>query len=94
MKVGKNTSLSVAFLERLIDFNIKYLGKETVNVKGMGSKQCYKIGIILNQKFIVEPDVTHIWLTADANKVPVLIQTIYKEGKAQIELSKFEGLKN
>ncbi|MDA3891900.1 MAG: DUF3108 domain-containing protein [Salinivirgaceae bacterium] len=94
MKIGQKTPLSVAFLERLIDFNIKYLGKETINVKGMGNKQCYKIGIVLNQKFIVEPNATHIWLTADANKVPVLIQTIYKEGKAQVELSKFEGLKN
>lgn len=94
MKVGQKTPLSIAFLERLIGFNIKYLGKETINIKGMGSKQCYKIGIVLDQKFIVEPDVTTIWLTADNNRVPALIQTIYKEGKAQVELTKFSGLKN
>lgn len=94
MNVGQKTPLSIAFLERLIGFNIKYLGKETINVKGMGKKQCYKIGVVLDRKFIVEPNVTTIWLTADDNRVPVLIQTIYKEGKAQVELSKFSGLKN
>lgn len=94
MKIGQKTPLSVAFLERLIGFNIKYLGQDNINVKGMGNKKCYKIGVVLDQKFIVEPEVTTIWLTADNNRVPVLIQTIFKEGKAQVELSKFSGLKN
>ncbi len=93
-KLGQKIPLSIVFMERLLDFNIKYMGKETINVKGMGNKQCYKIGLVLNRKFIVEPNVTFIWLTADNNRVPVLISTVYKEGKALIELSKFEGLKN
>lgn len=94
MKVGQKTPLNIVFLERIIEFNIKFLGKQTINVKGMGSKECFKIGLVLNKKFIVEPDVTTIWISADNNRVPVLIQTIYKEGKAQIELSKYSGLKN
>ncbi len=94
MKTGQKTPLSLAFLENLIQFNVKYMGKENIMVKGMGNKPCYKIGIVLNQKFIVEPNVTYVWLTADDNRVPVLITTVYKDGKAKIELSKFEGLKN
>ena len=93
-KTGKKIPLSIAFMERILDFNVKYLGKETIKTKGMGSKECYKIGIVLNRKFIVEPDVTFIWLTADDNRVPVLISTVFKEGKALIELSKYEELKN
>jgi len=92
-KVGQKTPLSVAFLERLVEFNIKYMGKETIKTKGMGSKECYKIALVLNQKFIVEPNVSFIWLTADNSRVPVLISTVYKEGKAMVELSKYEGLK-
>lgn len=94
LKIGEKIPLSIVFLERLIEFNIKYLGKENLKVNGMGNKECYKIGIVLNKKFIVEPEVTYIWLTADDNRVPALISTVYKEGKALIELSKFEGLKN
>jgi hypothetical protein len=93
-KVGQKVPLSVAFLERLVGFNIKYMGKETIKTKAMGTKECYKIALVLNEKFIVDPNVSFIWLTADANRVPVLISTVYKEGKAQVELTKFEGLKN
>jgi len=93
-KVGQKIPLSVAFLERLVGFNIKYMGKETIKTKAMGTKECYKIALVLDQKFIVDPDASYIWLTADNNRVPVLITTVYKEGKAQVELSKFEGLKN
>lgn len=93
-KIGKKIPLSIAFMERLLEFNIKYMGKESIKVKGMGTKECYKIAVVLNKKYIVEPDVTFIWLTADNNRVPVLISTVFKEGKALIELSKYEGLKN
>ena len=93
-KLGQNIPISIAVLERLIDFNVKYMGKEMMKVKGMGNTQCYKIGIVLNKKFIVDTNVTFIWLTADDNRVPVLISTIFKEGEALIELSKYEGLKN
>jgi len=94
LNIGQKVPLSIAFLERLLDFNIKYVSKETIKVAGMGNKECYKIGIVLNQKFIVEPNVTFIWLTADENRVPVLISTVYKEGKALIKLSKYQGLKH
>lgn len=93
-KIGQKIPISVAVMERLIDFNIKYMGKEMMKVEGMGTTQCYKVGIVLDRKFIVETDVTFIWLTADDNRVPVLIYTIFKEGRALIELSKYNGLKN
>ncbi len=93
-KIGKKIPLSIVFMERLLDFNVKYMGKEMMKVKGMGNIQCHKIWIVLKKKFIVEPDVTFIWLTADDNRVPVLISTVFKDGKALIALSKYEGLKN
>ena len=94
LKIGEKIPLSIVFLERLINFNVKYIGKESINVKGIGNKECYKIDIVLNKKFIVETDVTSIWISDDNSRIPVLISTVYKEGKALIELSKFEGIKN
>lgn len=85
-QMGKGTSVNVVALERTIPLTIKYLGKETIKVEGMGNKACYKIGLVLNQKFIVEPDVTFIYITADEKRLPALITTVYKEGEAQIRL--------
>jgi hypothetical protein len=90
---GKKIPYNIVFLERIINFNIKYYGKEQIKSDIYGNIECYKIGIVLDKKFIVEPNVTFAWLTADRNRVPVLISTIYKEGKALIKLNKQENLK-
>lgn len=92
LRPGQNIPLDMIVLERSLGLNIKYFGKETIKVNKMGNKECYKIGLVLDRKFVVEPDVTFVWLTADENKVPVLISTIFKEGKALIKLSDYNGI--
>ncbi|MBI9068610.1 MAG: DUF3108 domain-containing protein [Salinivirgaceae bacterium] len=92
LKIGESKPFKALALERSIPISIKYMGKENINVKGMGSKECYKLGLVLKNKFVVEPDVTYLWITTDKNRVPVLISTVYKEGKALIKLNNFEGL--
>lgn len=93
LKVGSTIPYKALVLERALPVSIKYLGKETIKVKGMGNKECYKIGFVLKNKFVVEPDVTFMWITTDKNRVPVLISTIFKEGKAFVKLNSYQGLK-
>lgn len=84
--VGKSTTINAVALERNIPLNIKYLGKKMIKVDGMGETECYKIGLVLKQKFIVEPNVTFMYITTDQKRLPILITTVYKEGEAQIKL--------
>lgn len=56
--IGKSTPINVVALERTVPISIKYLGNETIKVDGMGNKECYKIGLFMKQKFIVDPEVT------------------------------------
>jgi len=91
--VGKKIPYNIIFLEHIVNFNVKYYGKEQIKSDVYGNVKCYKIGIVLNKKFIVEPNVTFVWLTADRNRVPVLISTVYKDGNALIKLNKKENLK-
>jgi len=86
MTVGSKTPINIIALERSIPLTLKYIGEETVEVDGLGKKKCYKIGLVLKQKFIVEPDVTFMWISADDKQLPVKISTIFKEGKAEIKL--------
>lgn len=88
MPVGTKNPIDIIALERSIPLNIKYIGKENVEVDGLGKISCYKIGLVLNQKFIVEPNVTFMWISADEKQIPVKISTVFKEGKAEIKLKK------
>ena len=91
-KIGKTVPVSFLFLENMLTVNVKYLGKETIKVDNYGPKSCYKVALILNHDFVVKKDASTLYLTADQNKVPILITTVYKEGKAMVKLTKMEGL--
>lgn len=93
IKPGQKLPISVLFMERILNIELKYIGKETIKVDKMGAKECYKVALVLEHKFIVEPNVTFIWFTTDKNQVPVLISTIFKEGKALVKLADYSNLK-
>lgn len=74
---------------------VKYRGKESVNVAGMGNKECYKLSVALKDESILKgKDLNNIWLTADKNRVPVLIKAEIPVGSVQIRLANTTGLKN
>ena len=94
-KVGATHKITVLIDNELVVIYAKYRGKSKINVKGMGQKECYKVGIYLKEEKIMKNNAkNNIWLTADANKVPVLIKAVIPVGNIQIRLSKFSGLRN
>ncbi|HAM99424.1 MAG TPA: hypothetical protein DCQ26_12520 [Marinilabiliales bacterium] len=92
--VGKTFPISVLFLERVLNMKIKYLGKETIDVGKLGKKSCYKLALELERDFVVKRNSNFLWLTADNNRVPVLISAIFKEGEVKVKLTETNGLKN
>lgn len=92
MKIGATVPLNLLIMERLVDLDLKLLKKENIEVKGMGTRSCYKVAVVLSRKFVVEPDVNYIWFSADENQVPVQIETKFKEGKALVKLVDYQGL--
>ena len=88
-------TLTVLIDNKLTKIQLKYRGKEKIKVSGYGTKECYKIGISLKDQNIVKNNPTNnIWLTADKNKVPVLIKAVIPVGSIQIRLSQMTGLRN
>lgn len=92
--VGKSFPVSVLFLERVLPIKIKYMGKEMISVEKQGKTNCYKIALVLENNFVVKKDANFLWLTADENRIPVLISANYKEGEVQVKLQNQKGLKN
>lgn len=91
LKIGTRTSINIAVLERALPVYIKYLGKETIKSSVLGNVECYKVALQMDEKFVVEPNVTFMWISADEHRYPVLINTEYKEGKAQVKLLNIAG---
>ena len=88
---NKIYKLSVIVDAKVININIKYLGIETINNKYIGTKQCYKLGVFLDDdKIVKNSNSNNIWLTTDSKKVPVLIKAEIPVGSIQLNLAKIE----
>ncbi|WP_299903178.1 DUF3108 domain-containing protein [uncultured Aquimarina sp.] len=90
--VGTNQKITILFDRKPQTAYLKLLGKETINTKTMGSKECYKIAVNNNQLKGTNKNI--VYLTADANKVPVLIKFSIPAGTGQLTLTQASGLKN
>lgn len=75
------------------DLNIRYDGKETLNTV-LGSKVCYKFTPIteVGRSFKNKDDM-HLWITADANRLPVRIKFDMTVGSFVVDLASAKGIK-
>lgn len=90
---GDTIHYETFFSDEIFPLNIKYNGIETINTV-MGPRVCYKFSPIteVGRSFDGDDDM-HLWITADANRVPVKIKFDMKVGSFVFELTKAEGLK-
>jgi hypothetical protein len=91
-KAGQTQSFVVVFDEKEMSVSAKYLGKETINAGNLGKKVCYKISIGAKTNKLKGTDKNIIYLTADAAKVPALIQFSIPVGTGQLTLTKATGI--
>jgi len=69
------------------------LGKETINTK-IGKKECYKLAIAMNADNILKGNNSNLlWLTADANKIPVYAKFKIAVGSGELRIQSATGLK-
>jgi len=95
MAVNSTKTITVLIDSKISKIQLKYRGKESIKVAGYGTKTCYKIGVsLMGQDFVKNSAANNLWLTADKNKVPVLIEAIIPVGSIQIRLSTMKGLRN
>ena len=92
MKPGQIKSFTVVFDEKEMGVSAKYMGKETVNAGNLGKKVCYKVSIGAKTNKLKGTDKNIIYLTADAAKVPTLIQFSIPVGTGQLTLTNATGL--
>lgn len=93
LKPGQIISFNMVFDEKEYPVSVKYMGKETVtNAGNLGTKECYKLSVAAKTDALRGKDKNLLWLTADANKVPVLIKFSIPVGTGQVKLISASGL--
>jgi hypothetical protein len=79
----------------LYSLYLRYKGKETIKHRDGKSYQCIKFSALLVEGTIFKGgEDMFIWVTDDANRVPVLVEAKILIGSVKGYLTKMEGLRN
>lgn len=80
--------------EEMFDLQVKFLGRETIKTK-QGKFKCLKfVPHVQEGRVFKKEESVVIWVSDDANKIPVLAQADIFVGSIKIELEDYSGLAN
>jgi len=86
LKPGQIISYVIVFDQKEFPVTFKYMGKETITNAFLGSKECYKVSITSKTDVLKGADKNLIWLTADANRIPLMLKFSIAVGTGQLIL--------
>lgn len=95
MNEGDMVFVNMYFSDEIFPFYLRYKGKEIIRTK-FGKITCLKISPLVEVgRMFKSPDDLNIWLTDDANRLPVLVKTdIRHVGSVLLKLTKYENISN
>lgn len=93
-KIGDVFTVNIFLDNELYPTKIKYTGKQLVKIKG-DKYRCMKFVPVVQEGrvFNSSEDLT-VWITDDANRIPILAKAKIKVGSLKMHLVKWENLKN
>jgi Protein of unknown function (DUF3108) len=94
MKIGQAIFVKAFFEGEIFDMRMKYAGKDKVKTK-FGTSKVIKINPILpKNSFFEDENSIRIWVSDDANKIPIKVEVDLKIGAISMDIKKYSGLKN
>lgn len=95
LKVGVVDTLNVVFANKIRRIAYRYIGKESMRIKGLGKVNTVKfICQLANASGVSFEDGSEfeLWLSDDQNRIPLYINTPIKVGSVRGRLIDYEGL--
>ncbi|MEM6718945.1 MAG: DUF3108 domain-containing protein [Bacteroidota bacterium] len=89
--VGDTKTFTIIFDKEETPVTIRYAGKETVSAGNLGQKSCHRLEILTKGDYL---KAATLWMTADANKVPVKAEFSIPIGSGMLQLTNASGLAN
>ncbi len=94
LKVNDRIAFNLFLDNEVYQMSIRYLGKETISTK-YGRFKAIKIRPVTIKGNIFKGDEKMtVWVTDDANKVPIRVESPIIVGKVRIDMTSFQGLRN
>lgn len=94
IKIGDEINLNMFFDSNTFPFKLKFLGTEILKTKFGKIKTLKMRPIVQAGRVFKESESVTIWVTADANKIPIKIKASLAVGSLRAELKAFKGLAN
>lgn len=92
-KIGDSDTFNFLFDREEKKITLTLLAKETIKTD-LGNKECYKLAISVNSDVFQGQNNNILWLTADANKIPVYAKFKVAFGSGELKIQSATGLKN
>ena len=94
LQPGATLSMKAFFEDKLYDFTVRYAGKERIETK-YGHINAIKIQPVMPDNELFDGgNSIRMWLSDDANKIPLKIEADMFVGKVAIDLKGYSGLKH
>jgi hypothetical protein len=79
---------------KVYNLNFTFIGRETINTD-LGKVKCIKLRpkLVVDRVFKSTNDMT-VWISDDANHLPIRVQSAIKVGSIKVDLTGYEGLRN
>ncbi len=93
-KVGDIFPIDAFIDNEVVPMNIKYVGKEVVKNR-LGSVNCMKFKPLLQTgRVFKEKEEMTIWISDDANRIPIRLETAVIVGSVKMDLVEYKNLAN
>jgi hypothetical protein len=94
MKVGEKFNLNYFLDDGHYPLEVEYVGKEVIKTS-TGKYECLKFSPTLQPGRVFRKDSRmYLWITNDANRIPLKVEVEILIGSLVLELQSYEGLKN
>lgn len=94
LKPGRIYSFQTFMDDEIYLLKIKYVGDEEVRVR-KGKFKCHKfVPVVQTGRYFESEEDVQFWVTADDNKIPLLVKAKIPVGTVKMHLVEWNGLKN
>lgn len=89
---GDTFTIKTFMDDEVYDLQVKYLGKETISLR-KGDFRCMKfVPVVQEGRIFKDSEDLQVWITDDANKIPILAKAEILVGSIKMEVVEYEGL--
>ena len=94
MKVGQVFAFQCFMDDEVWPLKVKYVGDETIRIRKGKFKVHKFVPVVQTGRYFKSEEDVSFWVTADDNKIPILVKAKIPVGTIKMHLVEWENLKN